>query len=209
MLLTVERLVVGVFLHHYIGHHADVGLETVVLPGSADDPLMAALAGHLRIDMHLDFILNGQLDQLFTRVLAHADQRGMIRAARTNRLGWLDRMLNTSTRQMRRESPSTLGTSLALVILVPGCAGGLGGRVLFGLLFFGLRRGIPGPFLRGHLLSSFLGRLTDPCLQLLRVDLLRTRTKEVPLVNRDPVLEVAPKLLQFLHPALQCLILGL
>src|SRR5712671_6581651 len=69
--------------------------------------------------------------------------------------------------------------------------------------------GIPGPFLLGHLLSSFLGCLTDPCLQLLRVDLLRTRTKEVPLVNRDQVLEVAPKLLQFLHPALQCLILGL
>src|SRR5881394_67723 len=180
-----------------------------VLPGSTDDALMAALAGQLRIHMHVHLIFNGQLDQLFTRVLAHADQRGMIRAARTNRLGWLDRMLNASTRQMRRESPSTVGTSLALVILVlvPACAGGLGGRVLFGLLFFGLRRGIPGPFLLGHLLSSFLGRLTDPCLQLLRVDLLRTRTKEVPLVNPDQVLEVAPDLLQFLHPALQGLVL--
>ncbi len=168
---------------------------------------MAALAGHLRIDMHLYFILNGQLDQLFTRVLAHADQRGMIRAARTNRLGWLDRMLNASTRQMRRESPSTVGTSLALVVLVLGWAGGLAVRALFRLLFFGFRREIPGPFLFGHLLSSFLGRLTNPRLQFLSIDFFRTRTKEVPLVNPDHVLEVAPDLLQFLHPALQGLVL--
>ena len=146
--------------------------ETVVLAGSTDDPLMAALAAQLRIHMHLHFILSGQLDQLFTRVLAYADQRRMIRAAPAKCLGWIYRMLNASTRQMRRESPSTVGTSLALVGLVLACAGGLAGRVPFGLLFFSLRRGIPGPFLFGHLLSSFLGRLANSCLQFLRVDFL-------------------------------------
>jgi len=131
----------------------------------------------------------------------------MIRTAGAHGLGWIDRMLNASTRQMRRECSSTVRTSLALVVLV--FAGGFAGRALFGLLFFGFGRGIPGPFLFGHLLSSFPGRLADARLQFLRIDFFRTRTKEVPLVNRDQVLQIAPKLLQFLHPTSQCFVLGL
>ena len=138
----------------------------------------------------------------------------MIRTTGTSGLGWIDRMLNPPTRQMRREGSPTVGTGLALGALlalggVRWLLGRLVGRTGLGLLFLSLRRRIPRPLLLGQLFSSFAGRLRDPRLQFPGVDFFRARAKEVPLVNRHHVLQIAPDLLQFLHPLLQGLGLGL
>src|SRR5579863_5819296 len=102
----------------------------------------------------------------------------MIRATRTDGLGWVDGVLDAPTRQMRRKTSTAVWASFAfLLFLLVGRWDGWIGRtvgLLFGLFFLGFRRGISRAFLLGQLFPSFRRRLGNPRLQLLGIDLFGT-----------------------------------
>ena len=79
----------------------------------------------------------------------------------------------------------------------------------FRLFFLGFRRGIPRAFLLSQLFPCFRGGFGNPGLQFLGIDLLRTRTKEAPLVNGHRVLQVAANVFQLLDLSLKGLLFGL
>jgi hypothetical protein len=130
----------------------------------------------------------------------------MIRATRTEGLRGIDGVRDPTTRQMRWKAAATVRPGFAFLPLV----GGLVRRgFLFRLFFLGFWRGIPRAFLLGQLFPRLRGCLGNPRLQFLGIDLLRTRTKEAPLVNGHRVLQVASNDFKLLDLSLQRLRLGL
>ena len=206
LLLTVKGLVLHILFDHHIGDHAHIGFETVVLPRRAGYPLMTSLAGQLGIHVDVHLILNRQLDQLLTRILPHLDQGRMIGATRTEGLRGINGVFDPSTRQMRWKTATAVRASFAFLLLVSGlvCRG-----FFFRLFFLGFRRGIPRAFLLGQLFPRLRGGFGNPGLQLLGIDLFRTRTKEAPFVNGHRVLQVASNRFQLLDLSLKGLLFGL
>ena len=130
----------------------------------------------------------------------------MIRATRTDGLRGIDGVLDSSARQMRWKTATAVRASFAFLLLIRGL---VRRGFFFGLFFLGFRRGIPRAFLLGQFFPRLRRRLGNPRLQFLGIDLLRTRTKEAPLINGYRVLQVASNIFKVLNLSLQRLRLGL
>src|SRR5208283_308862 len=118
------------------------------------------------------------------------------------------------TRQMRGKTAAAVRASFAFLLVLPvgrfirRRVRWVGGRVrlFFRLFFLGFGRGIPRAFLLGQLFPRLRRGFGNPGLQFLGINLLRTRTKEAPLVNGYRVLQAAANGLKLLDLSLKGLL---